>query len=354
MGCGPQEEFRACADVTVTESDGSADDTPNNLSDGDNFPDTSDNEIDYGDDSWLQEKDELLERVEFESIIVVALASLLTTAVFFGALFFYYLKGKGYLERYDWSTAKPRIPRMPKAHIPKMPKMSSIHWPLSSVQLKHLPKFLGGSKSDKSVRAGEGAGAAVSSRGKPSTPATTVVSAPITVVSTTNEQATGPPATVLSPQHAHLLPLAPPRTKKHAPPQPPRSSKLATIASRPHPSAASNNVSRPSAPPPVVPPQPSSHDGGDNDDSPAEIDISQPTSVTINGVSVAQTSTVPASSSLSQSDENNGWVMMSARMAVVDAEMPDSMENDSGGVEKEGATPPPEFGNPTQVKSQED
>ena len=33
MGCGPQEEFRACSDVAITKSDGSADNTPNTLVD---------------------------------------------------------------------------------------------------------------------------------------------------------------------------------------------------------------------------------------------------------------------------------------------------------------------------------
>ena len=31
VGCGPQEEFRACADVTITQPDGSADNTINQL-----------------------------------------------------------------------------------------------------------------------------------------------------------------------------------------------------------------------------------------------------------------------------------------------------------------------------------
>ena len=33
VGCGPQEEFRACSDVAITNPDGSADDTPNTLVD---------------------------------------------------------------------------------------------------------------------------------------------------------------------------------------------------------------------------------------------------------------------------------------------------------------------------------
>ena len=31
VGCGPQEEFRACADITITEADGTADESPNTL-----------------------------------------------------------------------------------------------------------------------------------------------------------------------------------------------------------------------------------------------------------------------------------------------------------------------------------
>ena len=33
VGCGPQEEFRACSDVAITNPDGSADNTPNKLVD---------------------------------------------------------------------------------------------------------------------------------------------------------------------------------------------------------------------------------------------------------------------------------------------------------------------------------
>ena len=31
VGCGPQEEFRACSDITITNADGTADETPNAL-----------------------------------------------------------------------------------------------------------------------------------------------------------------------------------------------------------------------------------------------------------------------------------------------------------------------------------
>ena len=33
LGCGPQETFRACADISIKNSDGSADNTPNTLVD---------------------------------------------------------------------------------------------------------------------------------------------------------------------------------------------------------------------------------------------------------------------------------------------------------------------------------
>ena len=30
VGCGPQEEFRACSDITITDEDGSVNSAPNN------------------------------------------------------------------------------------------------------------------------------------------------------------------------------------------------------------------------------------------------------------------------------------------------------------------------------------
>ena len=65
VGCGPQEEFRACSDVAITNSDGSADDTPNTLVDPEVYVpkksadigsnDDIYNEIDVGGkDSYLQ------------------------------------------------------------------------------------------------------------------------------------------------------------------------------------------------------------------------------------------------------------------------------------------------------------
>ncbi len=78
VGCGPQEEFRACADVTVTEEDGTADDTPNSLADDDHYVEGEEaNEVDY-EEGWNEEREREEEDKEqqeavFESVIVVAI-----------------------------------------------------------------------------------------------------------------------------------------------------------------------------------------------------------------------------------------------------------------------------------------
>ncbi len=78
VGCGPQEEFRACADVTVTEEDGTADDTPNSLADDDRYVEGEEaNEVDY-EEGWNEEREREEEDKEqqeavFESVIVVAI-----------------------------------------------------------------------------------------------------------------------------------------------------------------------------------------------------------------------------------------------------------------------------------------
>ncbi len=166
-------------------------------------------------------------------------SSLFATAAFFGCLFFYYLKGRDYVQRYVSDVDWPEVPKvsMPKKMmgVPKMPNaVSSVNWPLSGAQVKGgLPNFLRKGKKD-----GERNGSSSGASGNKKT-----VSAPITVVSTTNEEATGPPNTVLgSPGTAATMaavvaamPRAPPRAKKNPPPAaPPQAARLATVASRPH------------------------------------------------------------------------------------------------------------------------
>ena len=90
MGCGPQEEFRACADVTITTQDGSADNTINDLVDPEIYVpsdvDTRYNEVDFDDN---QGYDELLgDAVVVESVVFIVIGSILVVSLFFGKLFF--------------------------------------------------------------------------------------------------------------------------------------------------------------------------------------------------------------------------------------------------------------------------
>lgn len=306
VGCGSQEEFRACADVTITEPDGTANDKPNNLSDPEIF-DPSDvddeyNEID-SDDIGYNKYEPKEAQEDIATILLVVFASILVPLLFFGFLFFYYMRGKGYFQKYvkekEWD-----LPSMPS-----MPKMASVQWPLSNVQIKNLPTFL--HKNSKS-----GAKSKTNEVKKS-------VSAPINVLSSTNKAA--PPTVNISTSG----PRPPPRAKRVAPtptpggpkvvpvesssplkaaaPQPPR---LATITARPHP------VTRPTAPPPTAPSQ-----------SPV-LEIGPPMAVTINGVSFTNTSMgSPSESGASDCGSNYSHDgLVPAQPAMADEDIPDSME----------------------------
>jgi hypothetical protein len=326
VGCGPQEEFRACADVSITEDDGSADSTPNVLVDPDvyvPFDETDEyNEVDYEDNSDYEKS--LVDEVKIESVIIVALVSLLVTAAFFGALFFYYTRGKPYIDKYVGDREWPEMPKMPSVNLPKMPNVpkmnvpkmaAAVNWPLSNVQIKNLPNFLVKKSSKSSAN-------------------TTTISAPIQVLGS---------AASSNGSEVFGGPRPPPRVKKQAPSpkQVPATHmaasssqtvgvaisknssaavaslgpRLATVTSRPHNGI---NLSRPSAPPPVVPP------------SVPVLEISQPTAVTINGVSVA----VPASvcsiadevTVHSATSDVASGMLVPARPAMADEDMPDSMD----------------------------
>ena len=67
------------------------------------------------------------------------LISITVTVLFFGGLFFYYTRGKNYIDKYVKDKDWPELPQMPK--IPKK-FTSALHWPLSNVQIKNLPIFL--------------------------------------------------------------------------------------------------------------------------------------------------------------------------------------------------------------------
>ena len=65
VGCGPQEEFRACSDVAITNPDGSADDTPNRLVDPEVYIPKKTADVGQDDDSYneidVDSKDSLLQ-----------------------------------------------------------------------------------------------------------------------------------------------------------------------------------------------------------------------------------------------------------------------------------------------------
>lgn len=260
------------------------------------------NEID-SDDIGYNKYEPKEAQEDIATILLVVFASILVPLLFFGFLFFYYMRGKGYFQKYvkekEWD-----LPSMPS-----MPKMASVQWPLSNVQIKNLPTFL--HKNSKS-----GAKSKTNEVKKS-------VSAPINVLSSTNKAA--PPTVNISTSG----PRPPPRAKRVAPtptpggpkvvpvesssplkaaaPQPPR---LATITARPHP------VTRPTAPPPTAPSQ-----------SPV-LEIGPPMAVTINGVSFTNTSMgSPSESGASDCGSNYSHDgLVPAQPAMADEDIPDSME----------------------------
>ena len=77
------------------------------------YNDINDNSLD--DNSWNDDNDRdvtnddehLREEVEFESVIIIVLATLLFTLLFFGGLIFYYARGKSYLQNFAASHEWP-------------------------------------------------------------------------------------------------------------------------------------------------------------------------------------------------------------------------------------------------------
>lgn len=118
VGCGPQEEFRACSDVTITDEDGSANSAPNN--DVDIFQkDETENEINEIENSigWEHShSDDNTEQRSAEGIVIIVLASLLTAVLMFGAIFLYYYKARDSVK----TVMKERSLKMPKVTIPKL------------------------------------------------------------------------------------------------------------------------------------------------------------------------------------------------------------------------------------------
>jgi hypothetical protein len=208
----------------------------------------------------------LRDEVAVESVVIIVLASLLVTVFFFGGLFFYYTRGKIYIEKYvkDKEWDLPSLPSMPK-----MPKKltSGLNWPLSNVQIKNLPMFL--KKAEVA-----------------------------TVVSKPNIDITKRPLPARPPQ-------PPPRSKRQES-NSTRPTRLATVAPRGGPQ-------RPNVPPPAAPP--------------TTLEIGEPTSVTINGVTVTKNETFDEVQLRSGPPSTSGGIIVPATPAMANEDIPDSMQS---------------------------
>lgn len=246
VGCGPQEEFRACSDVVVTEVDGTADSGHNQDIDlFENLPDKQEVEVDWEEEEKEEEEEQHhREGRGVESVVIIVLASLLTATFMFGLIFLYYYKArdpvKAFMRRKDLSfSSLPNLPRLKSSHRMRYlcKPLGKLEWPLSNISLpSSLPSFLH------------------------KTPVQSIQ------------------ATTDSP------PIPPPRTKRSRSRTVSPSSlapRLATIVPRrPHPRPPG-----PPGPPPSAAPR-----------SPVPVlEISAPTEVTINGVTVSSTCVSPMS-----------------------------------------------------------
>ena len=146
VGCGHQEEFRACSDVVITEEEGTADRTQN--TDVDTWEE--ENEVDLA-VNWDEEvEDETRRERGVERVVIIVLASLLTATFMFGAVFIYYYKAREHVESF-MQDRDLNLPSLPKLKPPKrmrglckpLDKLSKLQWPLSSANLpSSLPSFL--------------------------------------------------------------------------------------------------------------------------------------------------------------------------------------------------------------------
>ena len=177
VGCGAQEEFRACSDVSVRDESGRADTSPNMDRDEQEVEEIWDNSVDWEEDDIYPE-DRMYQYTDItmvtttpgdngERVAVIVLSSLLTAVLLFGAVFLYYYKVRNILSDLDVSASLPSLPPLPslpsipqkfKLKLPNMDsipvpklcdleKLSSPKWPLSSVSLSHkLPYFSSSAK----------------------------------------------------------------------------------------------------------------------------------------------------------------------------------------------------------------
>ena len=164
VGCGPQEEFRACSDVSIHDNDGHADNVPNN--DVDTVPEMDSNAVDWSNESHDTPTNIFYHPVNVsddqvyygERTAVIVLASVLTAVLLFGAVFLYYYKVKSLIEDIELPSVPDKY-RVDMGSIKtmsglcKLDKLSSVKWPLSNVSLpSSLPSFVSLHKSSQRVR----------------------------------------------------------------------------------------------------------------------------------------------------------------------------------------------------------
>ena len=163
VGCGPQEEFRACSDVSITDGDGQANSDPNN--DVDVINEVEDNSIDWtgGEYPSKQNHDNKyfvpvidIDSGSDERTAVIVLSSLLTALLLFAAIFLYYYKLRNLIQSLNLNFSFPSLPSIPNKFKVKLPSLKTISvsklcqldklsmpstkWPLSNISL--LPSFV--------------------------------------------------------------------------------------------------------------------------------------------------------------------------------------------------------------------
>lgn len=90
VGCGPQEQFRACADVTITEEDGYADDTPSYVPDYTDTNDVDYNEIDVDSQDDVPKQITGKDANHVGHVVALTFAFLLILLVIFGLIAYFY------------------------------------------------------------------------------------------------------------------------------------------------------------------------------------------------------------------------------------------------------------------------
>ena len=246
-----------------------------------------------------QEEDEDESSMSGANLAIVILATLLTASLMFCSVFLYYYKAKDYVDQFmeDKGLEFPSLPsmpamptRLPKPSMPSIPSMPS---------MPRMPRF--------KLPSGQGV------RGLCKLEKLEKLTWPLSNVSFSDKLPSFINKNSSSPVvPANIAPVPPPRLRKArypapAPPtqQPPR---LATIQPRSHP--------RPPAPPPVAPPGRTTATGA------PILEISSPTEVTINGVTVRKPS--PMSMTAAGPTPSSSGIICAAQPAMAMSDVPDS------------------------------